>query len=72
VSKSSLPLPMARRKLALYRHDYDCQGSLSALTDHTPVEFRAQYSGGKEGDQAGLENVAVSRFPSTRRQLRFL
>jgi putative transposase len=51
----------ARRKLALWRHDYNHHRPHSALADRTPVEFAVRWSGGKDGDQTALENAA--RFP---------
>ncbi len=51
----------ARRKLALWRHDYNHHRPHSALADRTPAEFAVRWSGGKDGDQAALENAA--RFP---------
>ena len=51
----------ARRKLALWRHDYNHHRPHSALADRTPNEFATICSGGKDGDQAALENAA--RFP---------
>jgi putative transposase len=50
-----------RRKLALWRHDYNHYRPHSALADRTPAEFAVRWSGGKDGDQAALENAA--RFP---------
>ena len=51
----------ARRKLALWRHDYNHHRPHSALADRTPNEFAATHSRGKDGDQAALENAP--RFP---------
>jgi putative transposase len=50
-----------RRKLALWRHDYNHYRPHSALADRTPAEFAVRWSGGKDGDQAASENAA--RFP---------
>jgi putative transposase len=50
-----------RRKLGLWRHDYNHYRPHSALADRTPAEFAARWSAGKDGDQAALENAA--RFP---------
>jgi putative transposase len=51
----------ARRKLALWRHDYNHYRPHSALADRTPAEFAAACRGGKDGGEAALENAA--RFP---------
>ena len=51
----------ARRKLALWLHDYNHHRPHSALADRTPAEFAAVCSGGNDGDQTALENA--SRFP---------
>jgi len=51
----------ARRKLGLWRHDYNHHRPHSALADRTPNEFATICSGGKDGDRTGLENAA--RFP---------
>jgi putative transposase len=51
----------ARRKLELWRHDYNHQRPHSALADRTPAEFADICSGGNDGDRAALENAA--RFP---------
>ena len=48
----------ARRKLHLWRRDYNHHRPHSALADRTPSEFAAACSGGKDGDQAALENAA--------------
>jgi putative transposase len=48
----------ARRKLALWRHDYNHHRPHSALADRTPAEFAAVCSDGKDGDKAALENAA--------------
>jgi putative transposase len=55
----------ARRKLALWHHDYNHHRPHSALADRTPAEFAAISSGGKDGDRTALENAA--RFPLSRR-----
>ena len=55
----------ARRKLALWHHDYNHNRPHSALADRTPAEFAAISSGGKDGDTTALENAA--RFPLSRR-----
>ena len=55
----------ARRKLALWLHDYNHHRPHSALADRTPAEFAAIFSGGKDGDKAALENA--SRFPLSHR-----
>lgn len=54
-------LAAGRRKLALWRQDYNHYRPHSALADRTPAEFAALWSGGKDGDRAALENAA--RFP---------
>ena len=51
----------ARRKLALWLHDYSNHRPHSALADRTPAEFAAGCSGGNGGDKTALENV--SRLP---------
>jgi putative transposase len=51
----------ARRKLALWRDDYNHQRPHSALADRTPAEFASACSGGKDGDKAAL--VSAARFP---------
>lgn len=51
----------ARRKLALWRYDYNHHRPHSALADRTPIEFVAAWSKGKDGDKAALENAL--RFP---------
>jgi putative transposase len=51
----------ARRKLALWRDDYNHHRPHSALADRTPAESAATCSGGNDSDQAALENAA--RFP---------
>ncbi len=55
----------ARRKLALWHHDYNHYRPHSALADRTPAEFAAISSGGNDGDKAALENA--SRFPHSHR-----
>jgi hypothetical protein len=55
----------ARRKLAIWLHDYNHQRPHSALADRTPAEFAAVCSGGYDGDETALENAA--RFPHTHR-----
>ena len=51
----------ARKKLHRWRRDYNHHRPHSALADRTPAAFAATCSGGKDGDQAALENAA--RFP---------
>jgi putative transposase len=51
----------ARRKLHLWRCDYNHHRPHSALADRTPAEFAATCSGGKDGDKTALENAP--RFP---------
>ena len=51
----------ARRKLALWHHDYNHHRPHSALDDRTPAEFAAACSRGNDGDQTALENT--SRLP---------
>jgi putative transposase len=51
----------ARRKLHLWRRDYNHHRPHSALADRTPAEFAAACSGGKDGGETALENAA--RFP---------
>jgi hypothetical protein len=55
----------ARRKLALWHHDYNHHRPHSALADRTPAEFAAVSSGGNDGDKAALENAP--RFPHSHR-----
>ena len=55
----------ARRKLHLWRRDYNHHRPHSALADRTPAEFAAACSGGKDGGAAALENAA--RFPLSHR-----
>jgi len=55
----------ARRKLHLWRRDYNHHRPHSALADRTPAEFAATCSGGKDGGAAALENAA--RFPLSHR-----
>jgi putative transposase len=55
----------ARRKLHLWRRDYNHYRPHSALADRTPAEFASTCSGGKDGDEAALENAA--RFPLSHR-----
>ena len=55
----------ARRKLALWLHDYNHHRPHSALADRTPAEFAAICSGGNDGDKAALENAA--RLPHIHR-----
>jgi hypothetical protein len=51
----------ARRKLHLWRRDYNHHRPHSALDDRTPAEFAAACSGGKDGGETALENAP--RFP---------
>jgi putative transposase len=60
-----LTLADARRKLHLWRRDYNHHRPHSALDDRTPAEFAATCSGGKDGGEAALENAA--RFPLSHR-----
>jgi len=55
----------ARRKLALWLHDYNHHRPHSALADRTPAEFAAVCSDGKDGDKAALENAP--RLPLSHR-----
>ena len=55
----------ARRKLALWHHDYNHHRPHSSLADRTPAEFAAISSDGNDGDKAALENAA--RFPHSHR-----
>ncbi len=55
----------ARRKLALWLHDYNNHRPHSALADRTPAEFAAVCSGGNDGDKTALENA--SRLPHSHR-----
>jgi len=53
----------ARRKLALWRHDYNHHRPHSALADRTPSEFAAICSGGKDAGFACLKNdIAVFHY----------
>ena len=51
----------ARRKLHLWRRDYNHHRPHSALADRTPAVFAALASGGKDGDETALENASC--FP---------
>ena len=55
----------ARRKLALWLHDYNNHRPHSALADRTLAEFAAVCSGGNDGDKAALENAL--RLPHSHR-----
>jgi putative transposase len=55
----------ARRKLYLWRRDYNHHRPHSALDDRTPVEFAAQSSRGKDCDGTALEDAA--RLPLSHR-----
>jgi putative transposase len=55
----------ARRKLALWHHDYNHYRPHSALADRTPAEFAAITGGGNDGDKTALENAP--RFPHSHR-----
>ena len=48
----------ARRKLHLWRRDYNHHRPHSALADRTPAEFAARCSRGKDGDGTALEDAA--------------
>jgi hypothetical protein len=48
----------ARRKLYLWRRDYNHHRPHSALDDRTPAEFAATCSRGKDGDETALEDAA--------------
>jgi putative transposase len=51
----------ARRKLYLWRRDYNHNRPHSALDDRTPAEFAATCRRGQDGDKAALEDA--SRLP---------
>jgi putative transposase len=55
----------ARRKLAIWLHDYNHHRPHSALADRTPSEFAAICRGGYDGDKTALENAA--RLPHIHR-----
>jgi putative transposase len=55
----------ARRKLHLWRRDYNYRRPHSALADRTPAEFAAQCSRGKDGDETALEDAR--RLPLSHR-----
>jgi transposase InsO family protein len=55
----------ARRKLYLWRRDYNHHRPHSALDDRTPAEFAAICSRGKDGDETALEDAA--RLPLSHR-----
>jgi putative transposase len=55
----------ACKKLERWCRDYNHYRPHSALADRTPGEFAALWSGGKDGDEAALENAA--RFPLSHR-----
>ena len=48
----------ARRKLYLWRRDYNHHRPHSALEDRTPAEFAGACSRGKDGDETALEHAA--------------
>jgi putative transposase len=55
----------ARRKIALWRHDYNHQRPHSSLNYQTPAEFARRASCGKDAGSACLENAfGVSHFPT--------
>ena len=55
----------ARRKIALWRRDYNEQRPHSSLKYRTPAEFALQTSYGKDAGCARLENASgVSHFPT--------
>lgn len=54
----------ARRKIALWRHDYNRQRPHSSFNYRTPAEFARLMSYGKDAGFARLENaLGVSHFP---------
>jgi putative transposase len=55
----------ARRKLHLWRRDYNHHRPHSALGDRTPAEFAANCSRGKDGDETALEDAP--RLPLSHR-----
>jgi putative transposase len=55
----------ARRKLHLWRRDYNLYRPHSALDDRTPAEFAARCSRGKDGDGTALEDAL--RLPLSHR-----
>ena len=55
----------ARRKLHLWRRDYNLYRPHSALDDRTPAEFAARCSRGKDGDGSALEDAL--RLPLSHR-----
>jgi putative transposase len=55
----------ARRKLHLWRRDYNHYRPHSALADRTPAEFAARCCRGKDGDGTALEDAA--RLPLSHR-----
>ena len=59
----------ARRKLHLWRRDYNHHRPHSALADRTPAEFAATCSGGKTAVRPPLKTLRVSHFPTARRLL---
>ena len=55
----------ARRKIAIWRHDYNEQRPHSSLNYRTPAEFARQASYGKDVGSAHFENAdGVSNFPT--------
>jgi len=55
----------ARRKISIWRHDYNEQRPHSSLNYRTPAEFARQTSYGKDAGSARLENAyGVSHFPT--------
>src|SRR6202012_3245044 len=55
----------ARRKIAIWRHDYNELRPHSSLNYRTPAEFARQESYGKDAGSAHLENaIGVFNFPT--------
>jgi putative transposase len=55
----------ARRKIAIWRHDYNEQRPHSSLNYRTPAEFARQASYGKDVGSAHFENAdGVFNFPT--------
>lgn len=55
----------ARKKIALWRHDYNEQRPHSSLKYLTPAEFAAAACSGKDAEHARFENAhGVSNFPT--------
>ena len=59
----------ARRKLELWRDDYNHYGAHSALADRTPAEFAAVCNVGNGDDTTAVETLRIYQVPTARRRL---